>query len=115
MIWPFKVKKEPRTVAGEKLEQIEKILFPPLQLETDKDGNKFYIDSTVDMNLESVLSDLREGYNDATSQSTIEDVIKRLIKVRDILHVLSEFDTDAKYIIVDNYQESNAEKIIASD
>ena len=102
----FRIKKKIETPADEKLEQIKNILFPPLETkqEIDKEGNpvKFHIDYSVDSNLDSILMDLQEGYNDPACQKTLNTIIKRLNEVRKMLEAYAEFDEDAKYIIVDD-------------
>ena len=106
MKFPWTVQKKINTPAEEKLEQIKALLFPPLKLEEEmqNDGTpvKFHIDYSADSNLDSVLMDLQEGYNDKVAQDTINDVVKRLIEVRRLLEAYAQFDKDAKYIIVDN-------------
>jgi hypothetical protein len=114
MKWPWKVEKKPATPAEEKLQQIKDVLFPPLEKHTDHRGDVMYVDYTCDMNLSSAITDLADGYNDEATRDTLVDILKRIEKVRSILKVLSEFDPNAKYIIVDTYknQEDQAEKII---
>ena len=111
------VKKKPETPADAKLVQIRDILFPPLEKHTDPNGDKMYIDYTCDMNLNAVITDLQDGYNDEASNKTLVDILKRIERVRSILNVLSEFDKDAKYIIVDTLNDSpnDIDKIRASD
>lgn len=117
MKFPWVIKKKTETAADQKLQQIKDILFPPLEKQTDKNGDMFFVDSTCDMNLEAVITDLRDGYNDEVANGTLVDVLKRLIEVRKILNVLSEFDPEAKYIIVDNYdpERRRLEDIPAKD
>ena len=82
----FKIfKMKPKTTAEVKIEQVVKILFPPLELHVDKEGNKFHIDHSVDTNLEAALMDLQEGHNDKAVHNTIMDIEDRLIQVRKIL------------------------------
>lgn len=102
----FRIKKKIATPADEKLEQIKNILFPALEtkMEMDKEGNpiKFHIDYSVDSNLDSVLMDLQEGYNDPACHRTLETIVKRLNEVRRMMEAYAELDEDAKYIIVDD-------------
>jgi len=103
------LKKDPPTPSDKIIEEIKKILFPPLKLQTaSKDGQitKFHIDYSVDSNLDAVLMDLQEGYNDEVSQKTINKVINRLNKVRTLLEAYAELDKDAQYIIVENLEDS---------
>ena len=111
----FAMKKKPVTPADEKIEQIIKLLFPPLELHTDKNGNKFHIDYSIDTNLEAALMDLEEGHNDAASQKTIRSATNRIIKVRQLLEAYSEIDAEAKYFIADDLEENDIEKIQASE
>jgi hypothetical protein len=109
MKMPWIIKKKPFTTSDEQIEQIKAILFPPLitQQEMQSDGTsiKFHIDYSADSNLDAVLMDLQEGYNDPAAQKTILDVIKRLNNVRRMLEAYAELDKDAKYIIVENLEQ----------
>lgn len=102
MKWPWKVERKPASPAEERLEQIKGILFPPLEQHKDMNGDLMYVDATVDMNLHAIITDLEDGYNDKATRETLVDILKRVEKVRKILAVLSEFDPEAKYIIVDS-------------
>jgi hypothetical protein len=104
----FIIKKKIETPAEEKLEEIKNILFPPLKSFVDKERNKFHIDYSADTNLTSVLLDLEEGFNDETAQKTIKGVIDQLDKVRKILEFYQKLDSDAKYVVSDDYE--NLEK-----
>jgi hypothetical protein len=94
-------KAKPKTTAEEKLEEIKNILFPPLKTQKEKDII-FMVDYSADSNLQAAITDLEEGQNDEIVQGTINKVIDRLVSVRKILRAYSEFDTSAKYIIVDD-------------
>jgi hypothetical protein len=96
------LKAKPKTTADEKLEEIERILFPPFKKETNKDVT-FLVDYSVDSNLQSAVNDLEEGHNDEIVRGTINKVVDRIVKVRAILDAYNEIDLDAKYIIVDDY------------
>ena len=115
MKFPWTIKKKINTPAELKLEQIKELLFPQLELneEISNDGSviKFHIDYSVDSNLEAALMDLQDGQNDEATQKTINDVIKRLIKVRKMLEAYAKFNAEAKYIIVDNPKENTIEDI----
>lgn len=102
------LKKQPPTPSDIILEEIKNILFPPMKLQyASKDGKttKYHIDSSVDSNLDAVLMDLQEGYNDETAQKTINSVINRLNKVRKKLEAYAELDKDAEYIIVEDLED----------
>jgi hypothetical protein len=94
-------KSKPKTTAEQKLEEIKNILFPPFTKQSKEDIT-FLIDYSADSNLQAVITDLEEGHNDEIVQGTINKVIDRLVEVRKILKAYGEFDTDAKYIIVDD-------------
>jgi len=94
-------KPKPKTTADEKLEEIKNILFPPFKKQSKEDIT-FLIDYSVDSNLQAAITDLEEGHSDEIVQGTINKVIDRLVEVRKILKAYGEFDTEAKYIIVDD-------------
>lgn len=102
-------KPKPKTTADEKLEQIVAVLFPQMTTEIDKEGNKFHVDSSADMNLDSALVDLEEGHNDEVSRKTIKDVSDRLYKVRKIVESYQKLDKDAKYILVENLDKKEVD------
>jgi hypothetical protein len=115
----FKViRKKPKTTAEEKLEQVANLLFPPCGKERLDNGDLVQIDYSIDTNLDAVLTDLREGYNDPVSQKTVDLCIQRLIEVRKILEAYGELDPEAKYVIVDDLsrkEEDLDEKVQAAD
>ena len=112
----FKIfKMKPQTPADVKIEKVIELLFPPLKLHTDKDGNKFHVDYSIDTNLEAALMDLEDGHNDAASQKTIRNVTDRIIKVRKLLEAYREIDNEAKYFIADDLEENDIEEIQAKD
>ena len=106
---PWIVQRKTETPAEQKLEEIRNILFPVPETETKFDGKKeikYFIDRSVDMNLDAALIDLQEGNNDKICHDTINSVIKSLIQVRQILNAYSELDSDSQYVIVDNPKET---------
>ena len=109
------MKQKPKTTADEKIEQVINILFPPLDLKTDKNGDKFHIDYSIDTNLEAALMDLEDGHNDAASQKTIRNCTDRIIKVRQLLEAYREISDEVKYFIADDLEENDIEKIQASE
>ena len=111
----FAMKTKPKTTADEKIEQVINILFPPLELQTDKNGDKFHIDYSIDTNLEAALMDLEDGHNDAASQKTIRNCTDRIIKVRQLLEAYREISDEVKYFIADDLEENDIEKIQASE
>lgn len=103
----FKTKKEQqKTDSDVVLEKIKSIMFPQINTHTDKEGNKYHIDYSVDINLDSVLTDLEEGYNDEASQNTIRKVSQRLYEIRKLLNIQQELDEDAKYVLADDLSET---------
>jgi hypothetical protein len=98
--------KKIETPAEHKIEIIKNILFPPLELrqETASDGTtiRYHVDHSMDTNLDAALMDLQEGNNDAATQRTINNMVKRLNNLRTMLEAYAVFDDDAKYIIVED-------------
>jgi hypothetical protein len=94
-------KPKPKTTADQQLEEIKNILFPPFKKQTEKDVT-FLIDYSADSNLQAAVNDLEEGHCDEIVIGTINKVVDRMVEVRKILKAYGEFDTDAKYIIVDD-------------
>lgn len=121
MFGMFKVEKKIETPAEQRLEEIRNILFPPSDTKEAKDKDtgeifKYQIDYSADMNLDSALYDIREGYADGPVQDTIKDISERLFKVRNILNAEAEIDQEARYIIVDNKkQDDNFDDIVVND
>lgn len=120
MFGMFTVKKKDETPADKKLEQIRNILFPPCETRETPNKNggisKYQVDYSADMNLDSALYDIREGYADGPVQNTIGDVIERLYKVREILEAEVDIDKEAEYIIVDNMKRDfDPEDIVPSE
>lgn len=104
---PWKIVRRNDTPEQKKLQEIKDILFPPFQSKEIIDPEtqekaKYQIDYSIDTNLDSVLSDMQSGIYDELSQKTINEAIKKLSKVRQILRAHYEIDKDAQYIIVDS-------------
>ena len=106
---------KPKTTAEVKIEQMIKIMFPPLELHVDKDGTKFHIDHSLDTNLEAALMDLESGYNDVASQKTIRSVADQIIRVRKLLEAYQLIDDEAKYFIAEDPETRDVEEIQAAD
>ena len=102
----WKIKKKTETPDQEKLEQIKKMMFPPLILkeEMQKDGSliKYHIDYSIDSNLDAVLMDLQEGHNDPSCHKTLSNIITRINNIRTMLEAYAMIDENAKYIVVDD-------------
>lgn len=97
----FKKKEEPVTLADEKIDQLKELLFPEPKIEMEGDM-EFYVDSSVDYNLEAALIDLREGHNDDVCQKTLKSIADRLFSARKILQAYYERDESIKYMVVDD-------------
>lgn len=106
MKFPWVIRRVPKTPAESKLEEVKQLLFPDLQLkeELDNTGNviKYHVDYGVDSNLDAVLMDLQEGFNDAAAQKTIINIVKRLNMARKALAAEAKIHKDAKYLVVDD-------------
>lgn len=107
MKFPWVIRRVQKTPAEEKLEEVKNLLFPELQLKEELDQQtgmifKYHVDYGVDSNLDAVLMDLQEGYNDAATQKTISNIIKRLNAVRKELSAEAKIHKDAKYLVVDD-------------
>jgi len=117
--WLWKVKKLPETPSDVKVQRIIDLLFPPMELHSQPDEHgdeiKFHIDSSIDANLDAVLSDLEDGNNDKACWETLNDSIKRLAKVRHILQAYNDFDPKAKYIIVENSSDTRKNDLISTN
>ena len=100
-------------VRSEELQRVTDILFPPLKT-VENEGGVYQIDYSVDSNLESALTDLREGLNDTTVQNTIVRAIEALIEVRKLLHAYPYLDERAKYVIIDT-PDQNKKEVEAAD
>lgn len=106
------MKKQEKTSADVKLQQILDILFPPVEEQSSPDGATYIVDYSADVNLEAALTDLDEGYNDETSRETIRKVANRLYEVRKVLnHFYDIEDKKATYYVVDDLSETAYEKI----
>ncbi len=109
---------KPKTTSDVKLEQIKQILFPQLELkeEMSNDGSviKYHVDYSVDSNIDAVLMDLQDGQNDPVAHDTLNKMVSRLHKARQLLEAYAKLDSAARYIIVDN-GNSDIEKILADE
>lgn len=118
-LFPWTIQKKVETPSDVLLEQIKNKLFPPLEhrQEMGNDGQpiKFMVDYSIDSNLDAVLMDLQDGYNDRATQKTINTCVGRLNEVRRMLGAYPELDKEAKYIIVDDGSDSDVSEIKAAD
>jgi len=103
-------KKNPKTKDQLKLEKISSILFPPEQIRDDENGDKYYVDYSVDSNLEGALYDLYEGNNDEVVRNTIRYVCDQIYLIRDILAEHRAIPANINhYTISNNYDDKLAD------
>jgi len=81
------------------LEKISAVLFPPFYTR-DVAGDKYSIDSSVDTNVDAVLTDLRDGYLDETCLETLQAVFNKLHEVRNIIGAHHEMDPAVSQYII---------------
>ena len=112
-MWFFR--KKATSAAERELDEISRLLFPEMKLETVEDGTKFYIDTSVDGNLEAALADLEDGINDETTRQTIRSITNRLYEVRQILGAFADLDIESKYLVVSDPTTPKEDEIIAVD
>jgi hypothetical protein len=107
-------KKEKKSDNDSVIVFLEKTLFPPMQIKkvTDDKGmvQDFIVDYSVDVNLEAVYLDLKDGHNDENVWRTLRDCINRLTEVREnykFYHSLSGFvqKGEIPYIVSINRNE----------
>ncbi len=111
-----KDKPELELTSDSDLEKINKIIFPPLELNERIDNTGkiivFHTDYCVDSALETVLNDLQDEHNDSKCQETLNSVIKRLLLVRKLLSIETNIHEEAEYIMVENLNlDQNIEDI----
>jgi hypothetical protein len=98
----FKFKREdPKSEAEKKLQELKDLLFPEPSLQKEGE-HEFYVEYSVDWNIESVISDIERGHIDETCQKTLASIEKRLFHARKILQAYYEMDQNVKYIYVDD-------------
>ena len=95
----------------EKIALVTKELFPEPIIRINKENEKYMIDSSADCNLDSVISDIEEGYIDKTTINTLKNISKKLSNTRKILEHYNELESDISYIIFDDSEEENFESI----
>lgn len=98
----FKFKREdPKSEAEKKLQELKDLLFPEPNLEKEGDL-EFYVDYSVDWNIESVIVDLENQNSDEVCRKTLGNIVNRLFQARKILQAYYEMDQNVKYIYVDD-------------
>ena len=108
-------KDSPKTIAEQRIEAIVALLFPPIDVTTDGEGNKFHVDYSADANLEAALIDLEYGHNDQVTQNTIRKVADKLYEIRKMLDIYNELDEEAKYYVVDTDNQELEDRIRSPD
>ena len=74
-------------------EYIRAVLFPPI-VRRITDGTEFFVDRSVDANIEAVLQDLQEGHNDEMTMNTLYFVLGQLQKVRSHYNIHYDIKSD---------------------
>ena len=111
----FSMKRREVTPSDELLREISDLLFPPFRNEELK-GEKYAIDSSVDTNIEAVLTDLQDGYMDDMCIHTLRAIFQKLYRTRELLKAFHQMDSSVnKYIITMEVPESLADKIEPED
>ena len=98
------------------LEEIKELLFPPLLTRTTEDGTKYHVDKSVDMNLDAAIADVVDGYLDDVTTSTLNEIAKKLSKLRKLLKVNCEIDPEVESIFFEmQSNDSGLDSIKASE
>ena len=72
---------------------IKAVLFPPI-IRGFEDGTEFFVDRSVDANIQAVLIDLQDGRLDEMTFNTLQFAIDQLHKVRNHYNIHSEIKSD---------------------
>ena len=88
---------EPRTYLQKKLNTISDSLFPKYETKRDSSGVKYHVDSSVDMNLEAVISDIEDGYVDKNTIQTLKAIAQKINEVRAVLDIMHELDPEVHH------------------
>jgi len=99
MFWRGKRVDPDRIEDSAKLDALREILFPRLVTET-RAGETYHVDRSVDANLNAVLLDMQDGLVDDITENTVRDVMRALVKARDILVRESDIPEGATYLVV---------------
>jgi len=95
----FGMKKSEPNQSDLLIKKVSDLLFPPFETR-EVNGERYSIDSSVDTNVEAVLTDLRDGYMDDVCVNTLQAIFNRLYEVRKELKAFHEMDPRVeKYII----------------
>lgn len=91
----FGMKKKINAEQLKVVNELKQLLFPDYKKVLMNDNKTIMqIDSSVDNNLEVVLFDLREDYNDKAAQDTIEKIVERLKNARKLLQAYYKLESD---------------------
>lgn len=112
----FGMKKvQPPKNGDQLIRQVTDLLFPAFETR-EVEGEKYSIDSSVDTNVEAVLSDLRDGYMDEVCVDTLQAIFDKLYRVRELLNAFHEMDPEvSKYIIAMDPGDSVVDKVEAEE
>lgn len=112
----FNMKKvEPITQNDRLLKEVADLLFPKFEVR-EVDGEKYSVDSSVDTNIEAVMTDIQEGYVDEVCVTTLKACFEKIYKVRELLKAFHEMDPSVqKYVIAMGELPSPAEEVEAAD
>ena len=91
MFWNKWFKKESDSSV---LSFISGILFPPLERKV-QDGAEFFVDYSIDANLEAVALDIQDGTVDGNTVDNLHYVIERLHLIRKRFNIYPEIKTRA--------------------
>jgi len=99
-------KRRESTESDIKLQKVIDLLFPQFETRITESGSKYAIDSSIDSNIDAVVTDLKDGYLDSICINTLEACAQKLARVREILNPGQTLRPDIeKYILsVDKYQ-----------
>lgn len=111
----FGMKKSAPTRGDLLIKELSDLLFPPFRT-MESEGEKFAVDSSVDTNLDAVLTDLREGYLDEVCINSLQTIFEKLYKARELLNAFHQMDADvSKYIITMQPTTNQVDQIEAAD
>lgn len=63
------------------LEFVKETLFPPIQRKVE-DGTEFFVDYSIDANLQAILNDIEDGHVDKITVDNLNYVIDKLHLIR---------------------------------
>lgn len=75
-------------------------LFPDYLTRVTKDGDKYCVDSSVDLNLETVYQDISDGFLDEYTLQTLRTCINKIAQIRETLKVQQKIDAESQRFII---------------